>query len=115
MKDFRVLVWGHEREGGREGESKREKNLPLVMRKELTQEMVTYGTDLLCPGLPIQISLYPQLGAALGTTHVCFWIWHPMKSQFQSPERGDEFIMPWQKCQGSVLHPKRRLFLFGFS
>lgn len=40
---------------------------PLVMRKELTQEMVTYGTDLLCPGLPIQNSLYPRLRAVHGT------------------------------------------------
>lgn len=39
---------------------------PLVMRKELTQEIVTYGTDLLCPGLPIQNSLYPQLRAVHG-------------------------------------------------
>lgn len=45
---------------------------PLVMRKELTQEMVTYGTDLLCPGLPIQNSLYPQLRAVHGTATFIF-------------------------------------------
>lgn len=49
--------------GSREGKKKS----PLVMRKELTQEMVTYGADLLCPGLPIQISLQPQLRAGHGT------------------------------------------------
>lgn len=37
------------------------------MRKELTQETVTYGADLLCPGFPIQISLHPQLSAGHGT------------------------------------------------
>lgn len=49
------------------------------MRKELTQEMVTYGTDLLCPGLPIQISLYPQLRAVYGTTTFIFRSGIPMK------------------------------------
>lgn len=39
------------------GQERGEKKSPLVTRKELTQEMVTYGADLLCPGLPIQISL----------------------------------------------------------
>lgn len=63
MKDFRVMVWGHERE---------KKKSPLVMRKELTQEMVTYGADLLCPGLPIQISLQPQLRAGHGTVTFIF-------------------------------------------
>lgn len=44
-----------------------EKKSLLVMRKELTQEMVTYGADLLCPGLPIQISLQAKLRAEHGT------------------------------------------------
>lgn len=52
---------GKERERAREGGGGCP---PLVMRKELTQEMVTYGTDLLGPGLPIQIPLYLQLTAA---------------------------------------------------
>lgn len=55
---------------------------PLVMRKELTQEMVTYGTDLLCPGLPIQNSLYLQLRAVHGTATFILGVWNLMKLLF---------------------------------
>lgn len=48
MKDFRVMVWGHERKKKKKKHKKsKKKKLPvLVMRKDLTQEIVAYGSDL---------------------------------------------------------------------
>lgn len=65
------------------------------MRKELTQEMVTYGADLLCPGLPIQISLQPQLRAEHGTvTFILVLASNRITLQLQTEgQRGDEFII----------------------